>query len=154
MAEGADGSRNIALTKEDRLRFAKFCLVGGSGVLVNKAVLWLSMEHLLLGLAPGPRLSWSGLVAIAVAILTNFLMNDAWTWRDRTRSDARDPFPVRLGKYYLVASAAGLVQWSLLKLLTESFGWHYLLSNLVGIGAGLVINFFVNHLWTFRKKEE
>ena len=36
------------------------------------------------------------------------------------------------------------------QLLTESLGWHYLLSNLVGIAAGLVIIYFVNNVWTFR----
>jgi len=87
-----------------------------------------------------------------VAILTNFLLNDAWTWRDRRKAAGGAGFLVRLGQYYLVASVAGVVQWSLLKLLTESAGLHFLLSNLLGVIAGLAINFVVNNLWTFRDR--
>ncbi len=98
----------------------------------------------------GNRLSWAGIIAIAVAIFTNFMLNDSWTWRDRAKG-AENPFVVRLAKYYAVASVAGVIQWTVLKVLTESFGIIYLVSNLVGIMAGLSINFLVNNLWTFRE---
>ena len=136
----------------ERLRFLKFCVVGGLGVLVNEFVLWLCYSHLLHGLGSGSRLTWSGVIAIGVSIFTNFLLNDFWTWGDRAKR-GRAHFFSRLGKYYIVATAAGVVQWSVLKLLTESFGVHYLLSNLAGILAGLVINFVVNNVWTFGAKE-
>ena len=99
----------------------------------------------------GNRLTWSGITSIGVSILTNFLLNDAWTWGDREKG-GRQRFYVRLGQYYLVASVAGVVQWTVLKVLTESFGLHYLVSNLLGILAGLVINFVANNLWTFRER--
>ena len=97
----------------------------------------------------GNRLTWSGFAGIFVAIFTNFLLNNAWTWRDRRQRGAL-PFLIRLAKYYAVASVAGAVQWTMLKVLTESFGIYYLISNLIGIAAGLVINFVINNLWTFR----
>lgn len=101
----------------------------------------------------GNRLTWSGIASIGLAIFTNFLLNDLWTWRDRKKG-RRVRFLVRLGQYYLVASVAGVVQWTVLKLLTESFGMHYLLSNLIGVIAGLAINFLVNNVWTFRNRPE
>jgi putative flippase GtrA len=108
--------------------------------------------HAVARLLGGNRLTWSGIAAIGVAILTNFLLNDAWTWRDRRKARGGAGFLVRLGQYYLVASVAGVVQWTTLKLLTESVGLHYLLSNLLGVIAGLAINFVVNNLWTFRDR--
>ena len=146
---GIAGRLRQLLTKE-RLRFLKFCVVGGSGVVVNELVLIFGVEVLFSGLEPSVRLSWSAVLAIGVAILTNFLLNDAWTWRDRTRRPSSDGFLTRLLRYYLVAAVAGVVQWSVLKLMTESADLDYRLSNLVGIAAGLVINFFVNNVWTFR----
>lgn len=138
-------------------RFIKFGLVGGSGVVVNMGMLWLAMHRLLVtlpdhavlhGLAYSPRVAWSGALAIAISILTNFLLNDAWTWGDRQK---RGPlhFWWRLSKYTLVASVAGIVQWLALQGLA-GLGMHVMLANFCGIIAGIGINFVANNWWTFR----
>ncbi len=138
-------------------RLLKFCVVGTSGLLVNEAVLWLCQQVLYVGLdlddtfLGGNRLTWSGATAIAVAILTNFLLNDRWTWGDREKKPGIRNFVLRLGKYYLIAAVAGTVQWLALKLLTEQAGLHYLASNVVGIVLGMMINFVANNAWTFRQ---
>ena len=130
-------------------RLAKFGVVGLSGVAVNHGLL-LAGLMLLDGWEPGTAYALALTAAIGISILTNFLLNDAWTWRDRRLQGAR-AFLVRLGKYYLVAGVAGVVQWAISWTLSIPFEVNVHLANLTGIAAGVGINFFVNHLWTFKK---
>src|SRR6266545_3155823 len=58
-------------------RYVKFCVVGGTGLVVDMGVIWW--------LASPGRLGWnltvSKVIAAEVAILNNFLWNDLWTFR-------------------------------------------------------------------------
>ncbi len=86
------------LARAPRVRqFIKFCVVGGSGVLVDMAVL-----H---GLACwcGWNVSLSKLCAAAVAMLNNFLWNELWTFRTAAR-EHREPAGVfgRLWRFYAI----------------------------------------------------
>jgi putative flippase GtrA len=56
-------------------RFIKFGLVGASGVVVNMAVLWMGLR---LGLRSTAASAW----AIEISILTNFVINEAWTFSE------------------------------------------------------------------------
>jgi dolichol-phosphate mannosyltransferase len=60
-------------------RLFKFCLVGGSGVLVDMGLLYLLSDPQMLGMG----LTRSKIIAAEMAIVTNFLFNDFWTFRDR-----------------------------------------------------------------------
>ena len=96
------------LSKEQR-RFIKFCLVGASGVPVNLLCTWLGHRVLFASLDEGARKATAYLLGILISILTNFLLNDLWTWKDRQA--ARSHFLGRLLRFYLVCSAASLIQW-------------------------------------------
>jgi dolichol-phosphate mannosyltransferase len=67
-------------------RLFRFCVVGGSGVLVDMSLLFALSDPGMLGWG----LTRSKVVAAETAILTNFLLNDAWTFGDlaRTSPDA------------------------------------------------------------------
>jgi len=119
--------------------FGKFAVVGASGIVVNQGCLAL------LTLVFGVAVKWAGAIAIELSILNNFLLNNFWTWRDRRQQ----PFWRKLLKYHLVTSVSGGVNYAVLLTLTH-FGMHALVANLVGIGLGMVINFLLNHFWTFR----
>ena len=56
----------------------RFALVGASGVVVDMALLFLLSDPRTLGLG----LTRSKIVAAELAIINNFLWNDAWTFRD------------------------------------------------------------------------
>ena len=58
-------------------RFSRFFAVGASGVAVNMGFLILMTEGL------GTPYAISSLVAIEFSILSNFTLNNAWTWSDR-----------------------------------------------------------------------
>jgi putative flippase GtrA len=57
-------------------------------------------------------------------------------------------------RYYVVAGIAGGVQVAVMWLLSIPAGLNEHLANLVGITAGIAINFFANNFWTFRKKSD
>ena len=97
---------------------------------------------------------FASLLSIELSVINNFIWNDLWTWGDRPKSGGWGYFK-RLLKYNLSASVAAVIgNLSVLAVLKEQFGWHYLLANLVGIGVAVVINYVVNDRWTFRDKQE
>jgi dolichol-phosphate mannosyltransferase len=59
-------------------RLFRFCVVGGTGVIVDMAILYLLSDPSMLGFP----LTRSKLVAAETAMIGNFLLNDAWTFRD------------------------------------------------------------------------
>jgi dolichol-phosphate mannosyltransferase len=59
-------------------RFVRFCVVGATGVLVDMALLYLLSDPAALGMG----LTRSKILAAEAAILSNFLLNDAWTFGD------------------------------------------------------------------------
>jgi dolichol-phosphate mannosyltransferase len=124
-------------------RLLKFGIVGLSGVVVNMGVLYLLSEDV--------RLPYfiSSLMAIELSILTNFLFNLLWTWRDRINE-----MPVwrKLLRYHVgVAGTAYLLNYVILVGLTEWGGMQYMISNLVGIGVGTIANYVISDRWTFKK---
>jgi dolichol-phosphate mannosyltransferase len=139
----------------ERRRFVRFCVVGGSGVLVNMAI--FSIARIALdGMPELVRENCAVLAGFVVSCLTNFLINDRWTWGDRRESAGRT-FLQRMIAYCLVALAAGAVQlaaFNALLPLLPSWAWRAHVANLVGIALGTIVNFIVNNRWTFRAQVE
>lgn len=130
----------------DDLRFLRFALVGASGILVNTAVLWalaarLSVHYL-----------YAGAAAIAVATTWNFLLNDAFTWRDRRSASIRRK-ATRYLQYWAVTGVGSGLHLVILYALT-TLGIPYLLSNLAGIGAAVAWNYRTNARWTWKSPEQ
>jgi dolichol-phosphate mannosyltransferase len=123
-------------------RIIKFALVGLSGILVNMGFLYLLSEllHIYYLIA--------SIIAIEISIISNFFLNDLWTWSDRKKKKLFN----RLYQYHIsVGLTAIFVNWLLLFILTEVFGIYYLISNLIGIGCGTLFNYILNDVWTFKK---
>src|SRR6266576_1156244 len=59
-------------------RFVMFCIVGGTGVFVDMGVLFLLADPHMLGWG----LSVSKALAAETALVSNFVWNDLWTFRD------------------------------------------------------------------------
>jgi dolichol-phosphate mannosyltransferase len=135
-------------SKEQR-RFIKFCIVGASGIPVNLGCTWLAYHWLFFALDETMRKGAASLFGIALSILTNFLLNDLWTWRDRQK--ATRGFVGRMLRFYLVSSVAALIQWGAAMALALGLDLHLLLAQLAGIALATGVNFLFNNLWTFRK---
>lgn len=146
MREQVNYLRHLArLMPADRAlrRFLKFCLVGGSGVLVNMGLLWLLTEQ------AGLFYLASSAVAVECAIVNNFIWNDVWTFRDR-RATGWQARLGRLGRFNVVSLAGLGINVLVLWLFTDHLGVYYLLSNLAGIVVATMWNFLVNARWTWR----
>jgi dolichol-phosphate mannosyltransferase len=135
---------NIAKIRFTRsAEFVKFCVVGSSGVLVNMG-LYLLFTRLM-----GISMEIASPPAIEVSIISNFFWNNFWTFRDR---DTQNGWRRRLLYFHLASGAAGVTNYASLLFLARVAGLSDVISNLIGIGAGTLINYFINSLWTWEKK--
>ena len=123
----------------------KFGIVGGSGIVVNMGLLFVLTRFL------SVRLEIASAIAIEASILSNFFLNNLWTFKKR---NTHVPFWSRLFRYHLVTGLAGIVNYLILLLLVKTLGWHDMLSNLIGIAIGTIINYSLNSLWTWRVRSE
>ena len=127
-------------------RFWKFCLVGASGVLVNMVTLIVLAEVF----DAHKVIAW--MFAVGVSILSNFLLNNAFTWRD-IRHSSRIHFFLRGVLAYPVAvmgiGANFAVWYPLVKYVSDDFP-YYALFNLLGIVAGTSVNFILSSRLVFR----
>ena len=127
------------------LRFLKFCLVGLSGVLINIGLLWSLTEF------AGLFYLFSAAISIETAIVSNFTLNNYFTFRDR-RSTGIKSFLNRLTKFNLVSLVGLGINLGIIWLLTEVLGIYYLLSNLCGIAIATLWNYLANSRWTWKQQ--
>ena len=127
-------------------RFWKFALVGASGVLVNMVTLIVLAEYF----HAHKVIAW--MFAVGLSILSNFLLNNAFTWRD-IRHSSRIHFLLRGALAYPVAiiaiGANFAVYYPLLKYVSEAFP-YYVIFNFLGILAGTSVNFILSSRLIFR----
>jgi dolichol-phosphate mannosyltransferase len=129
----------------DPSRMFKFGVVGVSGVGVNSFFLWFFTD------VAGIHYMGSSPMAVELAVLSNFLLNNYWTFRD---SDNRSPILVKMLKFHVTAAGGFAINFVFLVGLTELAGMYYLLSNLVGILAGFLWNYAVNVKWTWSSRAQ
>jgi dolichol-phosphate mannosyltransferase len=115
----------------------RYGLVGGSGVVVNLAVLHLA--HIELGFG----FTRSSAAATEAAIVWNYLGNELWTFHHRRLAWRRFV-------KFNIAALAGLVTTVTLATIVKEL-IHPLAAQAVGIGAGAALNFGLNFLWTWRR---
>ncbi len=150
--------------KSTATRFLKFGIVGASGVVVNLGVYVFLTRLMGLGESLMSQNIAYG-VSVEISILTNFLLNDLWTFRDR-RGAATGM--TRLWRFHLISLVGFAINWGVfagLNLLLAKtggtmigdlvlFGHDFgnvddLLAACIGIGAAMFWNFFGNLLWTW-----
>lgn len=127
------------LLKLSEYRPLKFAVVGVSGIGVNMGVLYILV-------AIGFLLSLAGLIAIESSIISNFILNDMWTFRDRKAGS----FIKRCLKYHGAVALGGGVNLVTLLSLT-SFGLNYMIANLIGIGLGFIANYLGSEVFVWLK---
>ncbi|MFH1978315.1 MAG: GtrA family protein [Candidatus Aenigmatarchaeota archaeon] len=123
-------------------RFLKYAVVGGTGVIVNEGLLYFFTDFI------GLFYLISSIIAIEVAILSNFTWNELWTFKDL--SHKHKGAAKRLGKFNAVSIVGILINVVVLFLITN-LGIYYLTSNLFGIAAATLWNYFANLKWTWGK---
>jgi putative flippase GtrA len=124
---------------------SRFLAVGGVSYLVNQAALVLLYDFVLTGLPRATAtplghvdfgLLVASVLAVEIAILVRFGLNDGWTFRSRRQN----PFWQRLYQSNLSSLASPVISIAAVNVLTPLLGISYLVSNSIGILVGLAWN--------------
>jgi dolichol-phosphate mannosyltransferase len=123
-------------------RFMKFIAVGLSGVVVN-----IGIQAIITHTA-----NWGKYVnlipGIEISIITNFLLNDYFTFSDRRTGKTRSFF-ARLVKYNLTALTGAFINYVVAALLI-TVGLNPYLSNFIGILIAFIWNYVLSLIWTWK----
>jgi putative flippase GtrA len=119
-------------------QLVKFCLVGGSGYLVNLCVFALCVGVLDLHHLP------SAAAAFVVAVSNNFWWNRHWTFRARGGHAG-----FQAARFFTVSVAAFLFAATILELLVSVAGVAELPAQAISIVAATPLNFIGNKMWSF-----
>lgn len=130
---------HVVAQKHDFLRLTKFSIVGVIGAGINTWFLWLFTDVV------GLYYLYSSAIAIEIAIILQFLMNDRWTFKEQKTMHV-EQFVKRIIKSNIWRSGGLAVNIGVLYFLTEYLGVYYLLSNI----AGIICSFLLNYLFESR----
>jgi len=121
--------------------FVRFCLVGSCGVLVDMLTLYL--------LSDPSTLHWgltrSKIIGAELALISNFLMNDAWTFAARIGANrgARAKFQ-RFLKFNVLCGLGLVLNILILNVLFNRLGMDRYLANAIAIMVVTVWNYSLN----------
>ena len=122
-------------------RYAQFCIVGSTGVLVDMGTFYMLADPTRVGL----NLTVTKLIAAEAALLNNFLWNDLWTFRElssgRTVCRARW---ARFLRFNLICTVGIGLSVMILNMQVNSFRWNLYLANFIAIILVSVWNFLLN----------
>ena len=121
--------------------FFKFAFVGFIGTFINLAVLYMLTDMM------GIYYVLSAIVSFMVAMTSNFILNKTWTFKEK----AKEKIANKYFTFFVVSITALVFNLFFLYIFTEYLHIYYLISQVLSIGIGLIINFMGNKIWTFSK---
>ena len=145
-AEGTSGANPlmnkppiITLARLRTGRILRFAVVGGTGVIINTSVLYVLSRW------AGLPLVAASALAVEFAAISNYLLNDTWTFAVRSPS---------LGRFakFNTASLAGLALNVLSVWLLTRLGLYFLAADLIGIAAGFAANYAFSVGWVWGRE--
>lgn len=125
-------------------KFFKFGLVGLSGIVVNEGILIFLKEY------AGFSIPVSGLLAIELSILNNFVWNDLWTFKS-LKQPKLSRWYHRLLSFQVVSVGGAAINFGILNGLTLIMGTDYRISNIIGILIAFAWNFLINRRITWMR---
>src|SRR5205085_5297389 len=126
-------------------QLVKFCIVGGSGFVVNVSVFFV-VNHLM-----GVHHIAAATVALVVALFNNFWWNRHWTFGDHGAREHHAGF--QAARFFAVSIAAFLVALGILQVLVDNTSVPTIIAQAISIVAATPLNFIGNQMWTFRRTE-
>lgn len=137
------------------VRYIKFAGTSVIGTLVDTLVLWLISDFVFTGGYWGEYVI-SPAISFQCALAVNFTISYFYVWKDRTRK--RPDASVRrffklYAVYVLSGSAVFLLRLGALLLIERFTGWDVVLCNLIAMVFSGIINFTIDNLLIFGKKE-
>ncbi len=119
------------------LQFLKYSIVGLSGVVINQWGLWLGVEQCNL------THKYSLILGIELSILTNFVLNNYWTFKEKSPSG----FLYLLRRLFLfnfVCLTGAVINYSVAIFFEIKFGLSIYWGNLIGIVIATAWNYIIN----------
>jgi len=123
------------------VQLVKFCLVGGSGFVVNLTVFALAAE------AVGLHHLVAAGMAYVVAVTNNFLWNRYWTFRARHGHAG-----FQAARFFTVSTSAAVLAAGILELLVSVAGLPEVPAQAISIVAATPLNFIGNKMWSFGRR--
>jgi dolichol-phosphate mannosyltransferase len=117
-------------------------VTGSSGVVANMAAYILLTRFL------GIPLEVASPIAIETSILSNFFLNNVWTFRNR---ETENSYFTKLLRFHTIAALGGITNYSILLLLINVLGWWDIAANFTGIIVGTLVNYSMNSFWTWKE---
>ena len=125
--------------------FIKFLIVGASGVAVNLGAFTLLLAQGLNKYAASP-------IAIELSIITNFFLNNGWTFRWRKTKDRMRTRGIKFNAVSLLSLGLSYSTFVLLSVLLPEYPPQ--LHQFAGIIPATLANYFLNSYWTFKHVED
>lgn len=131
----------LRLTTFPAARFMRFAFVGLSGVVVDMTFLYLFSDPSTLGWG----LTRSKILAAELAIVNNFLWNDAWTFKDLAGKQRGLSHKLhRLAKFNAICGLGLVLNVVLLNVQFNLLGINRYIANALAIAVVTVWNFWLN----------
>jgi len=137
-------ARENSLPQKEMKIFLKFGIVGLSGIVVNTGMLFFLTEYMHVFYL------LSSACAIEVSIWSNFILNEKWTFSNRTCT--LKSVRHRLLSYNILTVGGMAINMGTLFVLTEYSGLFYLYANLIGIFIAFAWNYLLNRTITWKEK--
>lgn len=125
------------------VRFALFALIGGLGLVIHLAVLWLTLNSL------GADFRAAQTIATVVAMTFNFFLNNQFTYRDQR---LRGLSLLRgLGSFYLICGLGAVANVGVASyVFTSHHAWW--IAGVAGAIVGSVWNFAMSSVFTWNRR--
>ena len=123
---------------EITLKFIKFCLVGGSGVIIDFSLTYLCKERWLF------NKYLANSVGFMLAASSNYVFNRVWTFASHNQHIGTEYI------HFIMVSLVGLLINNLVLWLIHSrFDFNFYLSKIGAIAVATIWNFAANYVYTF-----
>jgi putative flippase GtrA len=129
----------ISFARLSTARIFRFAVVGGTGVIINTSVLYVLSRW------AGLPLVAASAVAVELAAISNYLLNDTWTFATRSLS-------LRRFAKFNTAVLAGLMLNILIVWLLTRLGLYFMAADLVGIAAAFSVNYAFSVRWVWAQE--
>ncbi len=137
------------------IRYLKFMGTSVVGTIVDTLVLWILSDFIFTKGYWGEYII-SPAISFQCAVATNFLISYFYVWRDRT-ARASDSSSRRFFKLFLAYDLSGtavfLLRLGILLVIERFTGWDVVICNLLAMCISGVMNFAINNLLIFKKKQ-
>ena len=119
-------------------KFLKFCVVGGSGVLIDFGLTYVFKEKVKL------NKYIANTIGFTVAASTNYILNRVWTFH------SHNPHVMTEYSKFIIIALLGLgINTLVLWFFVSKVKFNFYMSKLIAIGFVTIWNFFMNIIFTF-----